>query len=369
MKLKLIIPIVLVSLGLFLSACSGGPSYNAEPGIVADSNSNTAYVAFGSYLYAVNLDNGTQSWRYPDSSQSDISFYSSPLMVNNMLVVGSYNTTASSSSVSHYGLYSIDMKTHATLWTFTNATARYNASPIAAGDLILAANSDYNLYAMDHNGAYQWQFTTGGALWATPVADDTHVYVPSMDHKLYAVNLSSHQADWTDDLGAALLASPLLTQDGTIYIGTIAGNLYKIKASDGSILTKTTLKAGLWATPVLDSGSGTLYIGDQGGNAYALSEADLSLIWTASMNTKTGNSILASAVVLPDGVVFVNDNGDVGEYSTTGKEAWRQSLKGKLYADPVIAGDHLLVAIKDGDNLVQSFNLNGALSWFFKPPQ
>ncbi|HTX79207.1 MAG TPA: PQQ-binding-like beta-propeller repeat protein [Longilinea sp.] len=355
MKLKLIIPITLVLLGLFLSACSGGPSYNAEPGIAADSH--TAYVAYGSYMYAVNLDNGTQSWRYPDSSQNGESFFSSPLLVDNMAVLGSYNNI----------LYGINLESHTTAWTFTNATGRYNASPIAAGDLILAANSDHNLYALDHSGGVQWWYTTGGALWATPAADDTRVYVPSMDHTLYAINLTSHQSDWTDDLGAALLGSPLLTQDGTLYIGTIAGELYKIKASDGSILTHTTLKAGLWATPVLDSGA--LYIGDQVGNVYSLSADDLSLNWTASLNTKTNNSVLASAAVLPDGVVFANDNGDVVEYSITGKEAWRQSLKGKLYADPVIAGDHLLIAIKDGDNLVQSFNLNGALGWFFKPPQ
>jgi eukaryotic-like serine/threonine-protein kinase len=355
MKLKLIIPIVLVSLGLFLGACSGGTSYNAEPGIAAVSN--TAYVAFGSFVYAVNLDNGTQSWRYPDSAQSGVSFYSAPLLVDNMAVVGGYNSI----------LYGIDLASHTASWTFTNATGRYNASPVSAGDLILAANSDHNLYALDQKGGLKWQYKTNGALWATPVADDTRIYVPSMDHTFYAIDLTSHQLDWKDDLGAALLGSPLLTTDGIIYIGTLAGNLYKIKAVDGTVLAHTTLKAGLWGAPVLDNGK--LYIGDQGGNVYSLSADDLSLSWTAAMSANTSNSVLASATVLSDGVVFVNDNGDVVQFTTDGKESWRQSLKGKLYADPVIVGDHLLVAIKDGDNLVQSFNLNGALGWFFKPPQ
>ena len=355
MKQKLIIPIVLVLLGLFLSACSGGPSYNAEPGIAA--NNNTAYVAFGSFIYAVNLDNGSQTWRYPDSAQSGESFYSTPLVVDNMAVVGAYNDI----------LYAINLDTHVTAWTFTNATGRYNASPVAAGDLILAANSDHTLYALDQKGEPQWKFTAGGALWATPVVDDTRVYLPSMDHKLYAINLTSHQTDWTDDLGAALLGSPLLTQDGTLYIGTLAGNLYKIKAADGTVLSKATLKAGLWATPVLDNEK--LYIGDQGGNVYSLSADDLSTAWTADMNTGTNNSVLASAAVLTDSVFFFNDNGDVVQYSVDGKELGRQSLKGKIYSDPIVAGEHLLVAIKDGDNLVQSFNLNGALGWYFKPPQ
>jgi outer membrane protein assembly factor BamB len=355
MKLKHLLLIVLVSLGLLLSACTGGATLNAEPGISADSK--TAYVAFGSFVYAVNLENGTQTWRFPDSAQSGESFYSTPLLVDNMAVVGGYNSI----------LYAINLDTHATAWTFTNATGRYDASPVATSDLILVVNSDHNLYALDHKGGMQWQFKTGGALWAAPAVDDTRVYVPSLDHKLYAINLASHQADWTIDLGASLLGSPLLTQDGTLYIGTLAGELYKIKAADGSILAKTTLKAGLWAKPVVDNGK--LYIGDQAGNVYALSADDLSMGWTASLDPKTSNSVLASAAVLSDSIYFFNDSGDVVQYSADGKESGRQTLKGKLLADPVIAGDHLLVAIKDGDNLVQSFNLNGALNWYFKPPQ
>ena len=77
----------------------------------------------------------------------------------------------------------------------------------------------------------------------TPWLMKTHLYLASMDHYLYALDLnydtSSLEVDeagsrtlvaeplWSLDLGAAVAANPVLV-DGVIYAGTIDGTLYAV---------------------------------------------------------------------------------------------------------------------------------------------
>ena len=80
---------------------------------------------------------------------------------------------------------------------------------------------------------------------------------------LYALKLSDGSVVWKKDLGSALLSAPMLTQDGTLYVSTMNGDVVAVKASDGSVLWTAKTGGRIWATPVLHEDS--LYVGNAGG--------------------------------------------------------------------------------------------------------
>ncbi len=51
------------------------------------------------------------------------------------------------------------------------------------------------------------------------------------------------------------------------------------------------------------------------------------------------------------------------------KELWRQTINGKLYTTPVVAGQTLTVAVLEGDKLAQAFQVNGQVAWPFVAPK
>ena len=79
MRKKLIIVTMILFGAVFLSACAGGAVRGMSwPGLTADGK--TAYLADGPFVYAVNLSDGTELWRYPDKRSSQLVFYSTPVI-------------------------------------------------------------------------------------------------------------------------------------------------------------------------------------------------------------------------------------------------------------------------------------------------
>ena len=76
-KSNILILIVLI-LAISLNACTGSSSMTASGWAGITTDEDTAYLAFSSYIVAVNLTNGTERWRFPEEADSKISFYAAP---------------------------------------------------------------------------------------------------------------------------------------------------------------------------------------------------------------------------------------------------------------------------------------------------
>ena len=89
MRKKLLL-ITMVLLGtVLLSACAGGAIRGSSwPGLSAEANA--AYLADGSLVYAVNLKDGKELWSYPGKRDSKLTFYSTPVITpDGLVIVGS----------------------------------------------------------------------------------------------------------------------------------------------------------------------------------------------------------------------------------------------------------------------------------------
>lgn len=352
---RLLLLFTLFLLSTVLTACTGRALISSWPGISADDT--LAYVSAGSHVYAVKTADGTMAWRYPsDKADPNKVFYARPVVTNGQLIVGDYKNV----------LYSLNAQTGAENWTFKDATDRYVGAALVLNDLILAPNVDHFLYAVNQQGQLQWKFETGDAVWAAPVSDGKNVFIASMDHTLYALNPSNGNKIWQADLGAAVLYSLSISQDGkTVYAGTLANKLIAVDAASGQIGWQATTKGNIWGRPV-ETKDGLLVVGDQTGSVYGLSAADGSQKWELAV----GAPVVASGVLVNDGVVFPMEEGGIQEVKLNGTKGWNSPVNGKLYSSPAVSGDRLIVPVTSStEQLLVTVNLAGAQGWKFVEPK
>jgi outer membrane protein assembly factor BamB len=364
MRNKLVLLITVLLSALFLSACGGTARGTTWAGLTADET--TAYLADVTYVYAVNLQDGTEAWRFSDPNDNSAQFYATPVLTpDGLVIVGS----ASSKHI----LYALDprdlitnkdLKNPAVKWTFSGAAAGWVAPPLVIENTLFAPNADGNLYIFDlSDGQSQKQpvatVTLGGRLWAQPVTDGKRVYITSLDHSVYAVDRSTYALLWQKDIAAAIPGSPALGPDGSLYVGSLASKLERFDPESGEHQSVLNAEYWLWSTPVLDGS--TLYFGDLKGNFYSFDTATNTLNWSIQPD----GAITANAILQNDHLLLATESGSLYAIGKDGKTLWSEKVGGKIYTTPVVAGDLILVAPLETDFYLAALDSNGRQVWTF----
>jgi outer membrane protein assembly factor BamB len=153
------------------------------------------------------------------------------------------------------------------------------SSPALAADgTIYVGSTDNRLYALSKNGTIKWEYETGDQVIASPaIGSDGTVYVGSADRQLYAINPDG-TLRWVYPTKVILSSSPALASDGTIYVaGTNLDGTFICSAPPNAVQLSTfyavnpngTLKWNLIlsgnvnSSPVI-ANDGTIYIGSAG---------------------------------------------------------------------------------------------------------
>lgn len=355
-KIKIFSVLVLAS--LLLTACTGLTSNANWPGVSLDPSQKFVYTAYGTYVFKVDATNGSMIWRYPDAAGAK-QFYAPPGSNDTLVVAGDIED----------GLSGLDAtKPTPEKWTNTLAKGKWIAGSIIVNNTIVAPSSDGNVYAISSDGNKLWNFTGGGPFWATPASDGKIVYAPSMDHFLYALNLSDGSLVWKKDMGAASVYGMTLDKDGTIYLSTLANQVLAINASNGDIKWRFSTKGNLWAVPVVNKG--VVYVGDLSNKVYAILASDGSSKWEVD----GGAPITSSPAITPDGMIFAAETGVVFHMDFSGAKSWSQTINsGKLYSTPVVtAGNLVVVGVLPNaatDPILVAYDFTGAQKWAFTMPK
>jgi outer membrane protein assembly factor BamB len=160
MKSKKYIPfITLALLSILISACSGGAGISTSWHGLA-SNKDTAYLAAGTQVYAIDVNTGSEKWRFPEKANPK-GFYTNPVLTpDGQLLVPSYDNK----------LYSLNPATGAENWNFPDAHNRLVGSPLVTNDMIYQPSSDGYIYALDMTGKLVWKQETSEPLLAQPAS-------------------------------------------------------------------------------------------------------------------------------------------------------------------------------------------------------
>ncbi len=364
-KILALISLLLVP-ALLLAGCTSATA--SWPN--ATVNGENVYIAAGSFVYAVSLQNHEQVWQFPDKASTANPFYAAPGLSpdGKQLIVGGYDKK----------LYSLDPQTGKTLWTFDKATDRYIAGPLVTDSMIYAPNADYNLYALDLSGNLQWSFSANQALWGSPVSDGTNVYFGTLGKQVYALNAATGKSAWAGPVamdGAVLGVPAVDAADQTLLVATYSGTIYALNTADGKVSWSKKTGSWFWSGPVLSGPN--LYIGDGDGTLWAFTASNGQELWS---NGDLQGSIIGGVLVAGDSLVVGTDvpNGVTGYVyfidAKTGKISEEISLltkstNGQVYSSPVASKDIVLVGLAGGskDPVLLAYDTAGKYQWSFDP--
>ena len=358
---------VLVStilLGAFLlSACAGGPVHGSTwPGLATDGN--TMYLTDGS-IYAVNLSDGRQLWRYPGSTK--LIFYAPPAITpDGLVIVGSAGTDYSLIALNP-GDINPETKAPVEAWKFSGARDRWVAAPLVAGDKLFAPNSDGNLYILDLQDGQSVKDATvveiSGRLWAQPTTDGERIYVTSLDHSVTAIDVNTYDILWHENLAGAVPGSAVLGGDGMLYVGSLASQLERFDPITGAHQPVLDAENWIWSTPAVEGD--TLYFGDVDGNFYSFNTATGGLNWKP---VKPDGPITASPLIREDHILVATESGSIFAVSREdGRVLWTVEVGGKIYTTPAPAGDLTIVAPLETEFYLSALDANGRQVWPFTP--
>jgi outer membrane protein assembly factor BamB len=371
-KKSISILLAFILLALALSGCTTGKTSNSW-GYAAVDGDNVIFTHTNSVV-ALSTKNGSVRWTYPAKATASRLFFSAPT-ISEQGMNGDEQVLLGDSAGLLVSLSNNDGST--VFWSFSNALGKYIASPLIVDNMVIAPNTDGFVYfiklsedksgwTMDSASSYpeRKDITTRGmdsnaldAFWANPVSDGTTVYVPNMNHTVYAIDIASATEKWSQDLGGPLVAQPLLSEDGILYVGTLNSQLYALNAADGRVVWHQTLTGGIWSEPVLKDGN--LFIGDESGKVTILNAADGSIIDTIDKES----SVLGRGIDLGDSILFADEAGDLFTITATGDSKVLESVTGKIYSNLVYDGTQLYVLPTDGDQLIHAFDTEGNEIW------
>jgi outer membrane protein assembly factor BamB len=243
------------------SVATGG-FVSSSPAIAAD---GTVY--FGSSsgrLHAVTRD-GVERWSSPFATGGIID--SSPaIAADGTIYVGSWDKN----------LYAVTPG-GVERWRFPTGGVISSSPAIGADGTIYVGSEDQRLYALSPDGARKWEYLTNGPIQSSPVlgADGT-VYFGA-DRHFYAL----HPADavetrekWKTDLGSTLASTAAVRGDGVIIFGADDGKVRALEPDTGAVrwVFDTQPRYGdvIESSPVV-APDGSIYVGSEDGMLYKLS--------------------------------------------------------------------------------------------------
>jgi outer membrane protein assembly factor BamB len=346
---------IFILFSLILSACSSAIyASTGWQGLSVNPDATTAYLAAGTQVYAVDVSTGTQKWAFTIGSKTN--FYANPVLTldGQQLLVASYD--------SH--LYSVDPASGTQKWSYKTSN-RLIAAPLATQEMIFQPSSDHYIYALNISGTLVWKAETGAPIWATPTTDPTCgcVYVASMDHYVYKYNATDGTLIMkSENLGGAVVGTPAIGSDGTLYVGTFNKEMLALNPTDLSIKLRYSTQDWVWGGPLLSND--VLYFGDLSNSFYALKASDLTVVWRIQAN----NAIVSTPAIAGENIYFTTESDTFYVVNTAGNIVNTKVIGGVIYSSPVIAGETLLVTPTGYTSPLVALSLDGnTQKWMFTP--
>jgi len=370
MRKKIFVTVILLA-AVLLSGCR---VVSAWPGLSV--HDDVAYLANTTAVYAVNVKTGEELWKFTVSGGfmgSTPSFVTTPIMTEDGLLI----VLDSGNKHIIYALNSKDIneqkKQPGIAWQYSGARGHWIAMPLIVDNRLFAPNSDGNVYVLDLKDGKSEKKAIEviklsasnkqpDRLWAQPVTDGKRLYVASLDHRIFAIDLETYKVVWQKQLDAAIPSAPAIGADGMLYVGSLTKQLERFDPVTGEHTSVYETHDWVWSTPLVDGDN--LYFGDVAGNFYSYNTKEGKLDW----EMKLDGAITAVPLILGDRLLVATESGDIYAVLKDGSDYtkwYHPDNKGKAYTTPILAGDYVLAAYTESDYYLVALNSDGDLKWTF----
>ena len=347
--------LVLLLVGLVLSACGGALSVQNWPGLTVEGDTVYAITGLPQEVHILDAETGAVKATFIPQGMGDsaaVLNYWSPVTVGGGLAyVGFYQDRSDAA-----GLYAFDPVSGQQQWRFLADDSEILSAPTYTDGVIYFGTTGKMVYAVDvesQDVKAGWPFETGSAVWASPLVAGGRAYVASMDHVLYCLDAETGEEIWKTEVGGAMAAQPLL-EDGILYVGAFDGKLYAIEADSGELVEGFNFQAEnwIWSTPLMMGDQ--LFVTALDGYLYALDPATGDVLAPYPYNSGEidgGRDVIrANPVQVGDSIVIATEKGRViaveGAQQTC---SWPSGVpQSAVYTTPVVSGDKVYILQMNG---------------------
>jgi outer membrane protein assembly factor BamB len=217
---------------------------------------NKLLVASRGELMLVNKVTG----RAEVTNRLDFSITTDPVVIGNSICVGGTDY--------FYGLFLDQLGGHQ--WVTPAFNDGFTAQPAVVGDSLLLATNQGKLWRVSStDGNWIWRDRkTNGDVTAGLAVDNRYVYIPSLDHYLYAFELADGHELWDARLDGALDQQPVALK-GQVLVTASGKGLYDIISNNGQVKWETDD-----ISQIITVLGDQIWAGDSSGNLKSVSLTD-----------------------------------------------------------------------------------------------
>ena len=180
-------------------------------------------------LYAYSAATGEELPWSPFRTGAKI--WSTPVVQNGIAYFGSQD---------HY-VYAVNLRDGSELWRYRTGGAIV-AKPLLFDGKVFVGSFDKKLYALDaDDGELEWEFESDNWFWAGPITDGETVFAPSMDGYVYALEPrnppagEAKQALWRHNMEGPIASTPVLVPLGLV-VAAVDGRMRLLSAKPSDLV-------------------------------------------------------------------------------------------------------------------------------------
>jgi outer membrane protein assembly factor BamB len=298
-----------------------------SPTIATD---GTVYVAAGYAFCAIDPD-GSQRWCTPLSGEATLS--AAAIDADGTVYYGARDNR----------LYAFNPDGSIKWRYLIHNDGDIRTSPAVAADGTVYFSGTWAglVHALNPSGTLKWRFKVGqGILWSSPAVnpDTGIIYIGSTNGALHALTPAGLPVWGLKGIklqGLNRNSSPAIGDDGTIYVGTMAG-VYGV-GPNGTVRWFFPTKGHVEATPAI-ANDGAIYVGTTTGRTFYKLSSNGKQIWKIAGT----DAFPTSAALGADGIVYVSMGATVLALHPDGSELWRYTTGDYINSSPAIGADGTL---------------------------
>jgi outer membrane protein assembly factor BamB len=215
--------------------------------------------------------------------------------------------------------------------------------PLLLGPRLYLATDDGSLSALDAaTGQRAWRTRLPGGVGSTPVPYKGTIVTVGARDTIYV--MESANGDITGRIAMPAGASALPALQGDLLVVPVrGGELVAIDLELGEVRWRTRVGAEVMATPVIAE-DGSIYCLTTSAEVWRVAPGERSATRIADL----GGTARASLTLVRDGLLVGRLDGTLFYLDRTGHERWRRALGGSIFAPVAVAERAIFVPLLDG---------------------
>jgi eukaryotic-like serine/threonine-protein kinase len=235
---------------------------------------------------------------------------------------------------------------------------------VLSGFMVYASQG--SIYALDaSNGTMLQSYPTNGLAYPTVVDDILFLNVHCHpDYLIQALRVSDGSLRWSYRVEGRLSSDAPATVEGGVYVSTVEGMIYALRAHDGSLLWRAPIDLGpiVFASPtVVDE---VVYVAPavnppRNPFVYALRASDGTLLWKA----QSAGSTTFPLTVLEQRIYLSTHRGCAALRASDGSAIWEQETRGRTCSPPIVINGRVYLSLSENKHEVLSYESGEPRHW------